>query len=119
MKPWSLVVALILLFGGLFALLALQYKLELGSFAESPQLIEVPWGARAIVGGGRAGVDFDQQEGQTATLRLWCSVGEVTLRLEPEQTTDEICGVRLRLLGFLAGREGEKLRAALEVTWDS
>ena len=110
---------LLLIGVGLFALVVLQWKLDLGSFAESPQLIEVPWGARAIVGGGLAGLDFDQLEGDKATFRLWCAAGETTLRLEPGGEAEEICGVRVRLLGFLEGREGEAVRAALEVSWEN
>jgi len=113
MLPLALVSA------GIFALLALQWKLDLGQFAESPQLVEVPWGARSVVGGGRAAVDFDQLEGEVATLRLWCHEDELVVRLEPDGQSDEFCGVRIRLLGFLNGRDaGEKTRAALEVTWE-
>ena len=114
-----LAVPLLLIGVGIFALMALQWKLDLGSFAESPQLIEVPWGARSIVGGGLAGLDFDQLEGDTATFRLWCAVEETTLRLAPGDEGEETCGVRVRLLGFLEGREGEAVRAALEVSWDA
>ena len=109
---------LILIGAGLFALIALQAKLDLGQFAESPQLVEVPWGARSILGGGRAAVDFDGLSGNTATLRLWCSQEEFEVRLEPDDQTEELCGVRVRLLGFLTGRKGgEETRAALEATW--
>ncbi len=119
MNTRPLVAIVLILFGGLFALLVLQYKLDLGSFAESPQLIEIPWGTRAIVGGGLAGIDFDHLENDTATLRLWCEAGEVELRLEPDELTEEICGVHVRLLGFLSARDAsEKTRAALEVIWD-
>ncbi len=113
-----LVLPVLLIGAGIFALVVLQWKLDLGSFAESPQLIEVPWGARSIVGGGLAGLDFDQMEGETATFRLWCAAGESALRLEPGEASDELCGVRVRLLGFLEGREGEPVRAALEVSWE-
>jgi hypothetical protein len=114
-----IVLPLLLVGFGLFALIALQAKLDLGHFADSPQLIEVPWGARAAVGGGRAAVDFDQLEGDTATMRLWCSEEEIEVRLEPDGQTDELCGVRVRLLGFLGGRDAqETTRAALEVTWE-
>ena len=109
-----LVGPLLLIGVGLFALMTLMWKLDLGSFAESPQLI-----ARAIVGGGLAGLDFDQLEGDTATFRLWCAVDEATLRLEPGDEGEETCGVRVRLLGFLEGREGEAVRAALEVSWET
>lgn len=108
---------LVLITVGIFALVVLQWKLDLGQFAESPQLIEVPWGARSIVGGGRAAVDFDQLDGDVATLRLWCDEDEIEVRLEPDDRSDEFCGVRIRLLGFLSGRGGEKTRAALEVSW--
>ncbi len=112
-------VPLVLIGVGLFALIVLQWKLDLGQFAESPQLIEVPWGARSIVGGGRAAVDFDQLDGEVATLRLWCSEYETEIRLEPDDQTEELCGVRVRLLGFLGGRgDGETTRAALEVSWE-
>ena len=113
-----LALPLVLIGVGIFALVVLQWKLDLGSFAESPQLIEVPWGARAIVGGGLAGLDFDRLDGETATLRLWCAAAETTLRLEPGEVADA-CGVRVRLLGFLEGREGEAARAALEVSWEN
>lgn len=111
---------LVLIGFGLFALIALQWKLDLGQFADSPQLVEVPWGARSIVGGGRAAVDFDQLDGDVATLRLWCTEDETEIRLEPDDQSELFCGVRIRLLGFLSGRDGgEKTRAALEVTWGS
>ena len=113
------VLPVVLISVGIFALVVLQWKLDLGEFAESPQLVELPWGARSIVGGGRAAVDFDQLDGNTATLRLWCSEHEVQLRLQPDHQTDEVCGVRIRLLGFLSGRDAsEQTRVALEVTWN-
>jgi len=74
---------------------------------------------RAILGGGRAGLDFDGLEGERAVFRLWCADGEVELRMEPGELTDEICGVRIRLLGVVDGRRpDDPPRAAIEVTWD-
>lgn len=119
LKIGRLVVPLSLVGFGVFALVVLQWKLDLGRFADSPQLLEVPWGARAIVGGGRAGLDFDQLEGETATFRLRCAATERRLRLTPGEVSEELCGVRIRLLGFLDGAAPEApARAALEVRWD-
>jgi hypothetical protein len=40
--------------------------------------------------------------------------------MEPGELTDEICGVRIRLLGVVDGRRpGDPARAAVEVTWDT
>ena len=119
MKNRPLVAIVLIVFVGLFARLALQYKLDLGSFAESPQLMEIPWGARAIVGGGLAGIDFEEMDGEIAHLRLWCEAGEIDLRLEPGDESEQACGVRVRMLAFLSGRDAEeKMRAAVEITWD-
>lgn len=48
-----LLVPLVLIGGGIFALVVLQWKLDLGEFAESPQLLEVPWPQRLRLAGGR------------------------------------------------------------------
>ena len=112
-------IPIVMALGGLFALLALQWKLDLGSFADSPQLLDIPLGARAVAGGGRAGIDFTEVDETQAVLRVWCAQHSSTLHLEPHRTTEEICGVTVRLLGLIAGRPGEaRIKAALEVAWD-
>jgi len=119
MKIRLLVVTLAFGLGGLIALVALQWKLDLGRFAESPQRLTVALGTRGIVGAGRAVVGFVAEGDGKAVLELKCAAEKTTVELLPGATAEEICGVRVRLIGFAGGFEaGEPARVALEVSWE-
>lgn len=113
-----LVVIMILLFGGLTALLVLQYRLQKKLGTGSPQEVTVPLGTRLLVAGGRAGIEFESRRSDRAKLIVRC--GEVTrwLALGTGDLSDEICGVRLQLTGFSSATGTlATSRAHLLVSW--
>ncbi len=121
MNPRLLAAVLVVLLMGLVALMALQWKLGTGGFAvTSPQQVVVPLGGKRIVGGGRAGVQFDRRLDERAELRVRCGDGEHWLSLEVGKTSAEICRVRLQLMSF-SSETGTLAtsRAHLEVTWEA
>ncbi|MCP4656305.1 MAG: hypothetical protein GY856_12905 [bacterium] len=120
MKIRLLVVVLLVVLGGLLALVALQWKLDLGRFGESPQRLTVALGTRWIVGAGRAVVGYVDERDTTAVLELKCAAEELTVELAPGAATEETCGVRVLVIGLIPGSGVESpARVALEVSWPS
>ena len=111
------------------ALLGVAWFNQFGSFAHSPQIVALPMGRAAFVGGGRAtlawvGVNMGPE------LEVTCKQGTQTLELRPGDESEEVCGVRLRLLEFddvsadpdemlqQAARQSRKpLTVKVEVSW--
>ncbi|MCP3961206.1 MAG: hypothetical protein GY719_25445 [bacterium] len=114
-----LVVTIFILLAGLIALLALQWKIGAGGGVTSPQQVVVQLGQRKLIGGGRAGVEFDRRQGQRAEVIVRCSDVERRVKLKLDQISDEICSVRIRLREF-SSETGTLAtsRAHLEVTWE-
>ncbi len=115
-----LIVTMLLLFVGLTALLALQWRLQkkLGLGAGSPQQVTVPLGRRMMVGGGKAGVEFESRRDDRAKLVVRC--GKVTrwLALATGDVSREVCGVTIRLTGFSSATGTlATSRAHLLVSW--
>lgn len=117
-----LIVTMLLLFAGLTALLALQWRLQrkLGIGDGSPQEVTVPLGARVLVGGGRAGVEFESRRDDRAKLIVRCGEATRWLALATGEVSGEVCGVRVRLTGFSSGTGTlATSRAHLRVSWGS
>ena len=113
---------MVLLLGGLTALLALQWRLQkkLGVGAGSPQEVTVPLGSRMLVGGGRAGVEFESRRDDRAKLIVRCDRGTRWLALATGDVSDEVCGVRLELAEFSSATGTlATSRAHLVVSWGS
>lgn len=118
MKIRLLVVVLLIALGGFLALVALQWKLDLGRFAESPQRLTVPLGTRWIIGAGRAVVGFVGERDTTAVIELKCAAEESTIELAPGAASEEVCGVRVLVIGLIPGSGADSPpRVALEVSW--
>ncbi len=114
------VVTMVLVFGGLTALLALQWRLQkkLGLGAGSPQQVTVPLGSRMLVGGGRAGVEFESRRDDRAKLIVRCGESTRWLALATGEVSEEVCGVRLQLTEFSSDTGTlATSRAHLVVSW--
>ena len=118
MNTRIVIIAIVFLLGGLSALLSLQVKFGIGDFVASPQEVTVGLGARMIVGGGRAGVEFDSRRDDRAELLVRCREEQSWVTLRVEEASPEVCSVRIKLVelssdtGTLATS-----RAHLEVSW--
>lgn len=113
--------ALMLLFVllGLVSLLGLQWRFRLGPFEQNPQQLDVTLGWRMIVGGGRAVLGFADVVGEVATLELSCYDQRQRFKLLPGQTSDEICGIRVELIGVNGPKIAEAPpRAEVRVWWE-
>ncbi len=116
-----LVVAMLLLVGGLTALLAAQWRLQkkLGLGADSPQEVTLPLGTRMLVGGGRAGVEFESRRDDRAKLIVRCGEKSRWLALATGETSAEVCGVHIELTGFTSATGTlATSRAHLVVSWN-
>ncbi len=111
---------MLILLGGLTALLALQWRMQkkIGLGAGSPQEVMLPLGGRMLVGAGKAGVEFESRRDDRAKLIVRC--GEVTrwLALATGDVSNEVCGVYIQLTGFssVTGTLATS-RAHLLVSW--
>lgn len=121
MSLYSRLITPVIMLGiGAFALVYLQWKLDLGNFAESPQKLVLQPGGRAFVGGGQARLDFEEVAGTGAELSLSCSEIDQAFRLEPGEVAPEMCGVRVGLSGIEGGLSPrDPIVAVLEVIWES
>lgn len=115
-----LIAVIILLLGALCALMALQWRIGTSFAVDSPQRVTVGLGKRALVGAGRAYVHLDRRWDHRAELWVHCDSATQHIVLRTEQTSDEICSVRIHLVGF-SSETGTLAtsRAHLEVTWDA
>ncbi len=116
-----LVITILLLVGCLTALMALQFRLQkkLGLGADSPQEVTLPLGTRMLVGGGRAGVEFESRRDDRAKLIVRCAEKSHWLALATGETSDEVCGVHLELTGFTSATGTlATSRAHLVVSWN-
>ncbi len=111
---------MLLLFVGLTALLGLQWRLQkkLGLGAGSPQQVTVPLGSRMLVGGGKAGVEFESRRDDRAKLVVRCGENTRWLALATGDTSREVCGIYIQLTGF-SSETGTLAtsRAHLVVSW--
>lgn len=116
----TVLLVLIIALLGLIALLSLEWKHGLGSFATSPQHLEVPARGRAIIGGGRAIFELKQLKGDEAWIGIACNDDELQVEaMRPGQTTDEVCGLWVTLEAFLPGFGPERPpRARIAVAWE-
>ncbi len=117
-----LAVTMVLLLGGLCALMALQWRMhkKLGMGDESPQQVTVPLGTRMMVGGGRAAVELESRRDDRAKLVVRCGEAARWLALATGEVSDEVCGVRIRLNSFSSATGTlATSRAHLEVSWES
>ncbi|MEM1206603.1 MAG: hypothetical protein AAGN66_25435 [Acidobacteriota bacterium] len=106
---------LVLLVGllGWGALELMQWQAGLGRFAESPQRMEIRKGVTALVAGGQAGVVFlDSPFRRRAQMKVRCKDVDQSFDLGRGDVSEEICGIRVRLLEILPGD-----RVAIEATW--
>ncbi len=112
-------IALLFLAGGLTALLSLQWRFGVGNHVVSPQQIMVPLGARMILAGGRAGVEFDRRRDNRGDFIVRCTDQQSWVKLKVDETSDEVCSVRIHLQSF-SSETGTLAtsRAHLEVSWD-
>lgn len=120
MRRTPFIIAILLLLGGLVALWGLLFKHELGSFAASPQMIEVPVGARRIAGGGRALVAARTADAEAVSMVVSCRDTSADVVIELGMVAEPVCGVTITYL-TPRGRPDdpdEPLRAVLEVRWD-
>ncbi|MCG8459254.1 MAG: hypothetical protein MI919_23510 [Holophagales bacterium] len=108
---WWIALGIGLLGWGLLELMLWQS--ELGDYARSPQSLRLSAGTVALVAGGRAGVLFEGSPYlRAAHLRIRCKGVDEAIRLRKGETSDELCGIRARLLELLPNDQ-----ASLEVTW--
>lgn len=120
MRPTAVAVAAALLAGGLLALWGLARKHEIGSFARSPQLIEVPVGKARVAAGGRALVRTAAVAADAAELIVSCREESAALELKIGDRAEEaICGVTVTYLAMLGTEsdEDDPLRAVVEAAW--
>ncbi len=116
-----LVITILLLVGGLTALMALQFRLQkkLGLGADSPQEVTLPLGSFMMVGDGRAGVEFESRRDDRAKLVVRCGEIQRWLALGTGETSDEVCGVQIELTGFSSATGTlATSRAHLVVSWN-
>ncbi len=117
-----LIVTIMLLFLGLTALLGLQYRLQkkLGLGAGSPQEVTVPLGKRMMVGGGKAGVEFESRRDDRAKLVVRCAGVTRWLALATGDESREVCGVTIQLTSFSSATGTlATSRAHLVIRWGS
>ncbi len=117
MKLRMLIPVLVVVLAGFLALFALEWRHGLGAFAENPQRLELPLAAWEIVG-GRARLGFERLRDDRAALMLQCADGETAFVLRPGETSETLCGVRVRLAGILLGAGLEPTRAVVVVSWE-
>ncbi len=116
----SLIVIMLLLLGGLTALLGAQWRLQkkLGLGAASPQEVTLPLGSRMMVGAGRAGIEFESRRDDRAQLVVRCGEAARWLALATGDTSEEVCGVYIQLTGFSSATGTlATSRAHLVVSW--
>ncbi len=121
MNARLLVVMSVLLLGGLCALLVLQWRMQkkLGMGAESPLEVTVPLGARVLVAGGMAGIEFESRRDDRAKSVVRCAKVTRWLALATGEASDEVCGVRIRLNSFSSATGTlATSRAHLVVSWE-
>lgn len=132
MRLYASIAVVVLAVLGLYALLDLQRRHDIGRFATSPQELEIPLGARRIAAGGRALLGAVDAGESSATLELACR-GEAQ-RFEAELGVDNepVCGVTVALLAVLdadgavlattnaaaAGESVEPQRVVVRAAWD-
>ena len=111
---------MLLLLAGLTALLGLQWRLQkkVGIGAASPQEVTVPLGMRMMVGGGKAGVEFESRRDDRAKLVVRCGEVASWLALATGDVSREVCGVYIKLIGFSSATGTlATSRAHLVVSW--
>ncbi|MEM7586827.1 MAG: hypothetical protein AAF560_25785 [Acidobacteriota bacterium] len=118
MNSRIVIIGLLFLISGLSALLMLQWNFGVGNHIVSPQEVTVPLGARMILAGGRAGVEFDQRRDRRGHFVVRCQDEQSWVKLKVGQTSEEICSVRIHLQEFTTETGTlASSRAHLEVTW--
>lgn len=99
----------------LFALWFVAWRNQYGSYAKSPQTVEMSIGTQTIVAGGRAKMWFAQiDEGAYVELKR---KGESRgLWLQVDEPSDPVFGLTVELVEV---QESMPPRAKFEVRWDS
>ncbi|MEM8963479.1 MAG: hypothetical protein AAGD38_18495 [Acidobacteriota bacterium] len=123
---------------GVLALIGAQWKLEIGDFAENPQVLRIPHETVRIAGGGRALIEFigpaspesspdplDSSSSSTSSSTDLDAPAHFAVRCNEEQATfelalgtthpDAVCGVTITPLEY-AWIE-EKWVLIVEVAW--
>lgn len=133
MRVYALAAAAVILTAALLSLVGLQWKHELGSFADSPQELEVPLGTRRIAAGGRALIgaiaaaaddDDENNRGPEAderfTVELLCRGERQRIELERYVRSEPVCGVAVEVLELRgeAGDQDDPPRLLLRALWD-
>lgn len=113
--------AVLMLGSAFFALVGLQWKHELGAFADSPQRVEVPGGSRRIVAGGRAILGVISIDQEMIKVEVGCAAEQQRMELALGDTADPVCGVAVTAEGFLGtpGDDENPLRLVAMVAWSS
>lgn len=72
---------------------------QFGDFAKSPQTVVLNMGTQALVAGGKANLWFASVE-TGAVLEVRCARETRTFDLQPDEQTEECCGVKVRFVEF-------------------
>lgn len=116
----------VLLAGAVMLVVVAMYVFAKGPGATSPQRLTLTAGASAKVGGDRATMWFAQPsdvfEGgrvvTAAVVSLTCKGKETSVNVVPGKPSEEVCGVRVRLLSMTEpGAESRVFKGVFEVTW--
>ncbi len=120
MRPQAVALAAVLALVGLWALLGVLNRHEIGGFASSPQMLEVPLGARRIAAGGRAVVSVVAIDGDQLVVEISCRDETRQLAARLGDPFETLCGIDVlatQVLGY-AGDPDRPRRLLLSVLWD-
>ena len=115
-----LAVLTLLCFAGLEVL---KQQFGLGRYTENPQRVALSQNGRAIVGGGRAVVGWAatlpkvEDQDQQVELEMRCAEVEERVRLVQGDSTEEICGVRVRWIETTIDFQTGAPRLVVLVSW--
>lgn len=113
--------AVLMLGSAFFALVGLQWKHELGDFADNPQRVEVPDGSRRIVAGGRALLGVVSIDQKAITVEVGCAAERQRFELALGDASDPVCGVEVTAEALTGARGDDEnpLRLVAVVAWSS
>jgi hypothetical protein len=92
--------------------------LQLGSYAKSPQTVELGLGSSVLVGGGRAKLWFAQVD-MGPMVEVSCRKQTAMIELHKGEPSDEVCRIRVEYLDLKETEfKGHSiLRGRFRVTW--
>lgn len=112
--------AIVGVFGVLIAIgvpFFLVSQMELGSYAKSPQTVEIPLGSRRIVAGGKAKIWF--AGGSTGSeFEISCSKDGRYVLPQPKEKYDA-CGIHVTLVDIDDKEADRPPKASFKIEWDS